>query len=116
MLLKQAGTVVCKPIHRFNIEGPADTLGPTLRVLAGLQAVPRTPTIWNFSYTLEGEIPAARMHELQQELRGLTRGEGVLKLVFDHYEPVRGKVLTRSRTDRNPLDLKEYLRHVMGMV
>lgn len=56
------------------------------------------------------------MHELQQELRGLTRGEGVLELVFDHYEPVRGKVLTRSRTDRNPLDRKEYLRHVMGMV
>lgn len=114
--LKQAGTVVCEPIHRFNLEGPAGTLGLTLRVLAGLQAVPRTPTIWNFSYTLEGEIPAARMHELQQELRGLTRGEGVLELVFDHYEPVRGKVLTRSRTDRNPLDRKEYLRQVMGRV
>lgn len=114
--LKQAGTVVCEPIHRFHLEGPADTLGSTLRILAGLYAVPQAPAMRGSSYALEGEIPAARMHELQQLLRGLTRGEGVLELAFDHYEPVRGKVPTRSRTDRNPLDRKEYLRHVMGRV
>ena len=112
--LERAGTVVCEPIHRFHLEGPADTLGPTLRVLAGLHAVPQAPAMRESWYVLEGEIPAARMHELQQLLRGLTRGEGVLELAFDHYEPVRGRVPTRSRTDRNPLNRKEYLRHVMG--
>jgi ribosomal protection tetracycline resistance protein len=114
--LKQAGTVVCEPIHRFHLEGPADTLGSTLRVLAGLHAVPQAPAMRDSWYVLEGEIPAARMHELQQLLRALTRGEGVLELAFDHYAPVRGKVPTRSRTDRNPLNRKEYLRHVLGRV
>ena len=68
------------------------------------------------SYTLEGEIPTARVHELQQRLRSLTRGEGVLEFAFDHYEPVSGAIPTRSRTDYNPLNRKEYLRHVMRRV
>ena len=68
------------------------------------------------SCTLEGEIPAARVHELQQQLPALTRGEGVLESAFDRYQPVRGTVPTRPRTDHNPLNRKEYLLHVMRRV
>ena len=114
--LKEAGTMVCEPIHRFQLEGPADTLGPTLRVLAELHAVPQTPEMGYSSYTLECEIPTAQMHKLQQRLRSLTRGEGVLEFAFDHYEPVRDTVPTRLRTDQNPLNRKEYLLHVKRRV
>ena len=65
---------------------------------------------------LEGEIPAARVHELQQQLPALTRGEGVLESAFDRYQPVRGAIPTRPRTDHNPLDRKEYLLHVVRRV
>jgi ribosomal protection tetracycline resistance protein len=65
---------------------------------------------------LEGEIPAARVHELQQGLPGLTRGEGVLESAFDHYQQVRGAVPARPRTDHNPLNRKEYLLHVVRRV
>jgi ribosomal protection tetracycline resistance protein len=65
---------------------------------------------------LEGEIPAARVHGLQQRLRALTRGEGVLECAFDRYRPVDGKIPTRPRTDLNPLDRKEYLLRVAGRV
>ena len=41
--------------------------------------------------TVEGDVPAARMNELQQRLRALTRGEGVVELVFNRYEPVAGE-------------------------
>ena len=58
---------------------------------------------------VEGEIPAARVHDLQQQLPALTRGEGVLESAFDRYEPVRGPAPSRPRTDHNPLDRKEYL-------
>jgi ribosomal protection tetracycline resistance protein len=61
---------------------------------------------------LEGEIRAARVHELQQELPALTRGEGVLEAAFDHYRPIKGPFPTRPRTDNNPLDRKEYLQHI----
>ena len=65
---------------------------------------------------LEGEIPAARVHEFQQRLPGLTRGEGVLEFTFDRYQPLDGPFPTRPRTDLNPLNRKEYLLHVMRRV
>ncbi len=115
--LKQAGTRVCEPIHRFHIDIPADTFGVTVSVLARLRAVPQTQEMRGSSYTLEGEIPADRVHELEQQLPALTRGEGVLlECAFDHYQPVRGKIPTRPRSDHNPLDRKEYLLHVMRRV
>lgn len=111
--LKRAGTVVCEPIHRFHLEIPADTIGQILSVLALSRAIARTQQMRGSSCTLEGEIPAARVRELERKLPALTRGEGVLlERAFDHYEPVRGEVPTRPRTDDNPLDRKEYLLRV----
>jgi ribosomal protection tetracycline resistance protein len=114
--LKQAGTIVCEPIHRFHLEVPADTVGPILPVLARLRAVPQAPAMRGPTRTLEGEIPAARVYELQQQLGALTRGEGVLEFAFDHYQPVRGAIPTRPRSDHNPLSPKEYLLHVRRRV
>ena len=75
-----------------------------------------TPTARGTSYLLEGEIPAARVHELEQRLPALTRGEGVLECAFDHYQPVSGTVPTRPRTDHNPLNRQEYLLQVVRRV
>jgi ribosomal protection tetracycline resistance protein len=114
--LERAGTVVCEPIHRFHLEIPADALGVVLSELARLLAVPQTQEMRGSSCTLEGEIPAAKVHGLQQQLRALTRGEGVLESGFACYRPVAGEVPTRPRTDHNPLDRKEYLLHVARRV
>ena len=65
---------------------------------------------------MEGVIPAAQVHALEQELPTLTGGEGVLEAVFDHYRPVTGAVPSRARTDHNPLDRKEYLLAVVRRV
>jgi ribosomal protection tetracycline resistance protein len=110
--LQQAGTKVCEPIHRFHLELPADAIGPALPALARMSAVPEAPAIRSFWCTLEGEIPAARVHELRQRLPALSRGEGVLESAFDSYRPVRGTVPTRPRTDHNPLDREEYLLRI----
>ncbi|MEJ7653673.1 MAG: hypothetical protein WKH64_10200 [Chloroflexia bacterium] len=97
--LTQAGTVVCEPIHRFHLDGPADTLGPTLRVLARLNAVPQTPAMRGSSYLIKGEIPAARVHELQQQLSALTHGEGVLECASTATNPYAARCrLGRGRT------------------
>ena len=110
--LKEAGTVVYEPIHRFRLEAPADVLGPLLPALARLRAAPQAPTMRDSTCTLEGDIPAARVHELRLELPALTRGEGVLECEFDRYEPVSGTIPTRPRWDHNPLNREEYLRRV----
>ena len=114
--LKQAGTKVFEPMHRFHLEIPADTFGATAPVLARLHAVTQTQELRGASYLLEGEIPAARIHALRQLLAALTRGEGVLECAFDRYQPAHGTVPARPRTDCNPLDRKEYLLHVMRRV
>ena len=108
--LKRAGTRVCEPMHRFELEVPADTFGATSSLLARLRAMPQTQELRGRAYTLWGELPAARVHELEQRLPALTRGEGVLlESVFDRYREVQGEIPTRPRTDDNPLDRDEYL-------
>jgi ribosomal protection tetracycline resistance protein len=114
--LRQAGTAVCEPIHRFRLDGPAESLAATLRVLALLRAEPQASTVADSSFALDGEIAAARMHLLQQQLGGATRGEGVLELTFARYEPVSGAIPTRPRSDYNPLNRNEYLLHLARRV
>jgi ribosomal protection tetracycline resistance protein len=107
--LKEAGTVVYEPIHRFHLEAPADALGPLLPALARLRAVPQAPVIRGSSCTIEGEIAAAHVHRLRLELPALTRGEGVLECEFESYRAVSGAIPSRPRSDRNPLNREEYL-------
>jgi ribosomal protection tetracycline resistance protein len=66
--LKRAGTVVLEPIHRFRLDLPADSLGPVLPTLARLRAVPEVPSVDGEACTLEGDLPAASVHELRLEL------------------------------------------------
>jgi len=61
---------------------------------------------------LEGRLPAAEVQRMRQQLPGLTRGEGVLESAFECYEPVRGTIPTRPRSDHNPLNRREYLLRI----
>ncbi|MFF7981452.1 GTP-binding protein [Streptomyces sp. NPDC007901] len=115
--LRRAGTRVHEPMHRFRLEAPADTLGALLPVLTRLGALPRDTRTEGQLGVLEGAVPAARVHRLEQLLPGLTRGEGELESAFDHYAPLaRGTVPERARTDHNPLNRREYLLNVTGRV
>jgi ribosomal protection tetracycline resistance protein len=110
--LRRAGTAVCEPVHHFRLESPADTIAVLLPVLAKLHAVPGVSATRGSVVTLEGDIPAAQVHELRQQIPPLTRGEGVLESTFDRYEPVRGLAPARPRSDDNPLNREEYIRRV----
>jgi ribosomal protection tetracycline resistance protein len=88
--LQQAGTAVCEPVHRFRLDAPADTLVALIPALARLRAVPRAQATSAAEVTLEGDIPAARVHDLRRMLPALTSGEGVVECTFDRYEPVTG--------------------------
>jgi ribosomal protection tetracycline resistance protein len=116
--LRRAGTRVYEPMHRFSLEIPADAFGAMGPELARLRAIAQTQEVRGPSYVLEGEIPASRVHELQQRLPALTRGEGVLECAFDRYryKQVVGEIPTRPRTDYNPLDREEYLLRVARRV
>jgi ribosomal protection tetracycline resistance protein len=113
--LRRAGTRVYEPVHTFTLEVPADCYGAVVAVLGQLRAVPLAPGPHGRAYLLTGTIPAARVHELQQRLPGLTGGEGVLESAFSHYQLAEG-FPSRPRTDANPLDREVYLLHVQRRV
>ena len=77
--LRAAGTRVHEPVHRFRLELPADALGPVLPLVGQLGGVPEPPVLDGATCVLEGEIPAAQVHELRRQLPGLTRARGCSK-------------------------------------
>jgi len=112
--LRAAGTAVHEPIHSFDLEVPASSLGVVVPALARLRARVREQTAEAAACTLVGDIPAANVHTLRLELPGLTSGEGLLESAFDRYQRVAGPPPVRSRTDANPLSREEYLLKVAG--
>ncbi|GAA1570186.1 TetM/TetW/TetO/TetS family tetracycline resistance ribosomal protection protein [Kribbella sancticallisti] len=114
--LQEAGTTVYEPMHRFQVEIPTDTVRGVLAALARLRAIPQVPALGSETSVLEGEIPAAAVYELEQQLPSLSRGEGVLESAFERYQPVTGPLPSRPRTDHDPLNRREYLLHVLRRV
>ena len=111
--LRQAGTLVEEPMHRFDVDLPAAALGPALRLLSHLRAVPRTTHVHGAVAHLGGLVPAAHVHELQQRLPDLTGGEGDLVCEFERYAPVTGdQPPSRNRTGPDPLDRRTYVLEV----
>ena len=98
--LERAGTQVCEPMVRLNVESPSDTIGDVLQAIAQLGgSIAQTRgrgTIAN----VEARLPADRSRDLQRQLVGLTSGEGNLEADFDGYRPVQGRLPERSSTSR----------------
>jgi ribosomal protection tetracycline resistance protein len=100
--LVRAGTVVCAPVHRFELEVPEDTLAAVLGELSRHQAVPLETTLRGRAALLVGEVPADAVHGVQQRIPHLTRGEGVFTSGLDHYAPTTGAPAQRGRAQPDP--------------
>jgi ribosomal protection tetracycline resistance protein len=107
--LSDSGTIVCEPMLEIRVDAPARSLGAVLAAVARLHGLAQTPSIDGDAAMVAARLPAARAHELQRELAGLTHGEGALETTFGGYEPLAGEPPTRERTTPNPLKLDEYL-------
>ncbi|MBV9359361.1 MAG: TetM/TetW/TetO/TetS family tetracycline resistance ribosomal protection protein [Chloroflexi bacterium] len=112
--LSAAGTEVCEPMHRYQLEIPMDTFGVVAQALARIQALPTAQASRGASYVLEGEVAVAQLPTLQQQVPRLTHGEGVLESAFDRYQPVPGLAPSRARPLHHPLNRKAYLAHALG--
>jgi ribosomal protection tetracycline resistance protein len=88
--VRRAGTVVCEPMVRLHLEVPSARLGAVLSTLARLAANVELPASIGGQSVIEALLPSAQVHLVQQQLPGLTGGEGVLESSFGGYEPARG--------------------------
>jgi ribosomal protection tetracycline resistance protein len=103
-----AGTVVCEPIVRAELELPQRAVGSVLAAVSRLGGVGEAVDAGRAI----ARLPADRVRDLQRQLPGLTSGEGVLEARPGGYRPVRGEPPVRPRTRPSPLNRKEYLRSV----
>ena len=89
--LASAGTVVCEPMTRARLEVPAERLGTVLSALARLGAAVDAPVPRGDLAVIAAVLPSALVHALQQQLPGLTGGEGVLETDSGGYRPLHGR-------------------------
>ncbi|TDW15712.1 elongation factor G [Kribbella kalugense] len=107
--IAEAGTTVLEPVNHFELDVPADTISRILAHVAEHRGVVSQTTLTESQAHLEGTIPAATTHGFELFLPTLARGEALLATAFHNYQPVPGPPPTRSRTDGNPLNEKQYV-------
>ncbi len=98
--LDRAGVVVCEPMVRASIEVPTDNVGVVLAALARLGGRIEPPSTRGDLSVITTIVPADRLQHLQQQIPGLTGGEGVVESSFAGYEPITGR---RARVVRHQL-------------
>lgn len=109
--LARAGTYVCHPVDRFELEVPEPTLPAVLATLGrlGAQVLGSTPAGRRIVVT--GSLQSARVQPFSRSLPDLTSGHGILTTRFDRYtrspEPVSP---TRARRGPDPADRLTWFR------
>jgi ribosomal protection tetracycline resistance protein len=87
--LRRAGTVVCEPLERVEMDIPETAVSAIMALLVHCDGTPEMSVIRGDSATVEATVPSARLREAERALPGLTGGYGVLTSRFAGYRPVR---------------------------
>ncbi|MFE6777639.1 GTP-binding protein [Streptomyces sp. NPDC057702] len=123
--LADAGTRVHEPYHAFELELPQADLHAALALMAtvGAEVAESAPLAGGGGsgtggagagelWRVRGAVPARTVNAVQRRLPGLTGGEAAWWSRPSGDRAVTGAVPRRARTDGNPLDRAEYLRHL----
>ncbi len=110
--LVRAGTDVCEPFEEMELEIPEDTFGAVCGALINARATIRTTAADGDTHRLICEIPTAELRGVEQQLPGLTRGDGGWTTSFLAHVPVTGEPPSRQRIGPNPFNFTHYLAEV----
>ncbi|MGB2571884.1 GTP-binding protein [Micromonospora citrea] len=111
--LRQAGTRVCQPVERFDVNVPQHAVETVLALLGRLGAVVQDTALTGGYLEMSGTLPSARVPQVVAALPDLTGGEAVLTTTFDHYAPVTGEEPpTLPRRGPDPDDREAWFRAV----
>ena len=110
--LLRAGTEVCEPVEEMELHIREDTFGPVCGALLNARATIRNVFREGASHRIICEIPTAELRGVEQQLPGLTRGDGGWVSSFAGYAPVIGDAPTNARVGPNPLNRAHYLAEV----
>jgi len=110
--LRSAGTEVCEPVEELDLEIPEDTFGSVCGALVNARATMRNTFRDGATHRIIWEIPTVELRAVEQQLPGLTRGDGSWVSSFAGYVPVTGDAPRRARIGPNPLNRAQYLADV----
>ncbi|MGC4896938.1 GTP-binding protein [Micromonospora sp. DT31] len=111
--LRRAGTRVCQPIERFDVNLPQHAVETVLALLGRSGAVIDHTAVAGGYLEVSGTLPSARVPQVVATLPDLTGGEAVLTTAFDHYAPVTGEdPPTLPRRGPDPGDREVWFRAV----
>ncbi|CAN5146837.1 TetM/TetW/TetO/TetS family tetracycline resistance ribosomal protection protein [soil metagenome] len=94
--LRQAGTTVCAPVSRFELELPAEALTSVLGMLVAAGATPALDEVGSTRCRVTGTMPTWQVDEFEQRFPGMSSGQGVFFSEPAGYEPVQGSPPTRT--------------------
>lgn len=112
--LREAGTVVCEPVHEVTVTAPPESLGAVLHALSARRGVVLEAVVEGGRSVVRGIIPAAEVDGLGRELPGMTNGRAEIETRFSDYRPIEGNPPVRPRTDLNPFDRTEFMSRLSG--
>jgi ribosomal protection tetracycline resistance protein len=100
--VRQAGTTVCAPVSRFELEIPIDSLTSVLAKLVAAGATPDPAEVGLNRCRVTGTMPTADVDEFEQRLPGMTAGRGVFFSEPAGYLPIQGATPTRTVSADHP--------------
>lgn len=89
--LRRAGSRVCQPIERFDVNFPHHTVDTVMALLGRLGAVVHDTAAAGGYLEVSGVLPSSRIPQVNAALPDLTGGEAVLTTHFDHYAAITGE-------------------------
>ena len=107
--LQTAGAEVCEPIEELELDIPEDTFGAVCGALVNARATMRSVARDGAAQRVICQIPSAELRAVEQQLPGLTHGDGGWVSNFAGYVPVTGAAPIRGRVGPNPLNRAHYL-------
>lgn len=110
--LRRAGTVVCEPIHRFELDAPVDALGPIGGLLARHGASITATSPDRDRLRCVGEVPAASVGSITRLLPDIGNGEAAFATEPSHDRPIAGAPPHRRRRGPDPAERLAWFRDV----
>ena len=110
--LQQAGTTVFEPVETLDLDVPEDVSPAVTRMLTHARATIRETHILGDMARITCTIPTAELRGAEQQIPGLTRGEGTWVSTPDGFIAVSRNSPTRPRTGPNLFNRERYLAEI----
>jgi ribosomal protection tetracycline resistance protein len=107
--LDRAGTWVCEPLSDVTLEVPSSTAPGVLAAVGRLGGRVRGQFSANGISTVDAVLPVGRVRRLQNQLLGLSMGEGILEARPGGYQPIGSDPPRRERSSPSPLERDAWL-------